>query len=79
MKLKKIEVVLLTDGEGFELKIQGKRFSKELERQKTKSAFTWDTQEKHDPYQTHSFGENISAVIKPTSREDGLTGKIIEQ
>ena len=57
-------------GESFEILVGGKTFSYLWEQEKQKSNFTWqDRSKKHDAFEAHSFGDQLNAVAKPTSRE----------
>ena len=73
-KLKGIACIIASFGDDFELSVKGVRFQKAYDELKQKSAFNWDTQKKHDPFQAKQFGEKIEVSTKATSREADIFG-----
>lgn len=57
-------------GESFDIVYDGKFFQELWEYEKRKHTFNWNNRtSKHDAFQVKDFGASMSAVTKPTSRE----------
>ena len=63
-------VTIQAVNDGFDLVYEGTMFQVLWEQEKRKSAFTWENKNKrHDPFAVHDFGDKVSKVVAPTTRE----------